>query len=368
MAKKSMPQLKIGKYIPKFPIIQGGMGIMSSGPNLAGAVASAGGIGTIASVGLACYSSEYTGKNFAEESIKMIYKCVEEARKLANGGILAMNCMCALSNYEDIIRASCDAGIDIIVSGAGLPLKLPELTANSPTTALVPIVSSTKAAKLILERWEKKYQKLPDAFVVETPNSAGGHLGAKDYETAEDHILSLEIVIPELITFLKERGLNIPIISAGGIWDSEDMISSFDMGATGVQLGTRFLATEEGDASDRFKQAYLDATNEDVVLIHSPCGLPGRAIRNPFIDRYLKGTLEKMTCKIGCLTHCVCKMKHETFCIADALMEAYKGDWENGLFFCGTNVSKVKSIEKVKDIINELMDGCSKEYTLLSHT
>lgn len=359
-----MPELKIGKYMPRFPIIQGGMGVMTSGPKLAGAVAAAGGIGTIASVGLASYSPEYngTGRSFVEENRKMIKKCVEEARRLAKGGVLAMNCMCALTDYAEQVKASCEAGIDMIISGAGLPLKLPELTADFKEIALVPIVSSTKAAKLIMNRWEKNYKRLPDAFVVETPNSAGGHLGAKDFDTAEDENLSLEIVVPELVTALKEEGLDIPVIAAGGIWDSRDMIGAFDMGASGVQMGTKFVATVEGDASERFKQAYVDAKEEDVVLIQSPCGLPGRALKNPFVEKYLSGTLAKMRCKVGCLAHCACKMKSETFCIADALINAYKGDWNNGLFFCGKNVSKVKSIQSVKEIIAELTEECNEIY------
>ncbi|NLX74702.1 MAG: nitronate monooxygenase [Synergistaceae bacterium] len=357
--------LQIGKHKPKYPIVQGGMGVMVSGPKLAGAVASAGGVGTIASVGLAVASPNFNGRNVASENVVMIKKSIEEARKLAKGGVLAMNCMCALSDYDEMVQTSCESGIDIIVSGAGLPLKLPELTKDYPDVALVPIVSSVKAANIILRKWEKSYNRIPDAFVVETPNTAGGHLGARDEEQAMDCSLSLKTVIPSLVSFLKDLGLNIPIISAGGIWDSQDIKDSMDLGASGVQMGTRFAGTEESDVSYRFKQAYLDAEEKDVVLIKSPAGLPGRAILSPLIKRYFADVLEKATCKTGCLTHCICRMKKETFCIADALMSAYKGDWENGLFFCGSNVAKLKEIGRVREIMEELVTGLGYAYSPL---
>ena len=193
--------------------------------------------------------------------------------------------MCALQDYEQQVRAVCEAGIDIIISGAGLPLKLPELTRDFPNVALVPIVSSLKAASIIVRRWMKNYGRSPDAFVVETPNSAGGHLGAAKIEQVDDKELSLETVIPQLVNWLKEIKLNIPVIAAGGIFDRNEMLHAFELGASGVQMGTRFAASVEGDASDVFKQAYVDAKPEDVVLINSPCGLPGRALRSPMVER-----------------------------------------------------------------------------------
>lgn len=355
--RRELPVLRIGKHQPRYPIVQGGMGVMVSGPRLAGTVASLGGIGTIASVGLAVASPNFDGRCTPKENMAMLKKLIAEARVTANGGVLAVNCMCALADYDSLVRTSCESGIDIIVSGAGLPLKLPELTEDYPDTALVPIVSSVKAAHLIISRWSKHYGRLPDAIVVETPNAAGGHLGARDAEQAMDPELSLEKVVPLLVSYLKDNGYSIPVIAAGGIWDGNDMVKAFSMGAKGVQMGTRFAATEEGDASDRFKQAYVEAKEEDVVIIKSPCGLPGRAIMSPLVERYLSGMLEKVACRTYCLTHCICRLQHETFCIADALINAYKGDWENGLFFCGSNVAKVTSIVKVKDIMNDLLKG-----------
>ncbi len=355
--EKELPILRIGKYQPKYPIVQGGMGVMISGPKLAGAVAAEGGIGTLASVGLGVLTEGYNAQNFAERNSMMLKEYIRQARDAAKGGVLAVNCMCALFDYESLVRTSCEAGADIIVSGAGLPLKLPELTDGFPDVALVPIVSSVKAANIIISRWKKHYDRYPDGIVVETPNTAGGHLGARDIEQVSDPSLSLENVVPALVDYLKENGIDIPVIAAGGIWDSNDMAKAFSMGAKGVQLGTRFAATEEGDASDRFKQSYVDVKEEDVVLINSPCGLPGRAIYSPMVKRYLEGTLERTPCRTPCLTHCICRLKHETFCIAEALVSAYKGDWENGLFFCGSNVFKVKSIMKVKELMDELLEG-----------
>ncbi len=356
---KELPALKIGEHQPKYPIIQGGMGIMVSGPKLATAVAAAGGIGTIASVGLAASSDDFDmslgPQKISSRNQEILAQYIKEAKEASNGGVIAVNCMCALSDYEELVRTSCEAGADVIISGAGLPLKLPQLTEGHPETALVPIVSSVKAAGLIINRWLKHYSRIPDAFVVETPNTAGGHLGARNEEEALDEKFSLREVVPALVKYVRELGLSIPVIAAGGIWDSRDIDEAIEMGASGVQMGTRFAATEEGDASDRFKEAYINANDDDVVLLKSPCGLPGRAIMSPLLERYFSNTLEKMGCRAGCLSHCICKLQHETFCIADALVSAYRGDWENGLFFCGSNVSKVKSIMKVKELMQELV-------------
>ncbi|MCF4114057.1 MULTISPECIES: NAD(P)H-dependent flavin oxidoreductase [Dethiosulfovibrio] len=350
-----MPVLKIGGHSPRHPLIQGGMGVLVSGPKLAGAVARSGAIGTIASVGLAAAHPDFTGRNYFEINQKAIKEYLAEAREIAGpDGILAVNCMVALTDYELHVKAACEGGAQIIISGAGLPLKLPEYTKDYPDVALVPIVSSAKAAQLIMRRWKKTCGRIPDGFVVETPLYAGGHLGARDEAMVKDPSLSLEVVVPELVSFLEKEGLDIPVIAAGGIWDREDILKAFDLGAKGVQMGTKFAATEEGDADIRFKQAYVDATEDDVVLIHSPAGLPGRALRSPMVDRYLKGDVESKPCMANCLTHCKYRKTKETFCIAQALVDAYRGDWEHGLFFCGSNVTKVNSIEKVEDVIQSL--------------
>ena len=356
MILENLPVLKIGKYQPRFPIIQGGMGVMISGPSLSGAVAAAGGIGTLATVGLGMASMTCNVNNVMQKNVQALKEFIARAREKAKGGVLAANCMCALSDYEKQIRAVCEAGVDIIISGAGLPLKLPELTKDFPDVALVPIVSSVKAADIIVRRWAKHFNRTPDAFVVETPNAAGGHLGASTEEQAMDTKLSLDNVIPALVSWLKEIKLNIPVIAAGGIFDRKDMLHAFELGASCVQMGTRFAATVEGDASDRFKQAYVDAKPEDVVLLQSPCGLPGRAILTPMLKRYFSHSdTEVEPCIANCLSHCVYKSTRKTFCIAKALVNALQGNWEDGLFFCGSNVWKVKKIQKVKEIFDELV-------------
>ena len=353
--KAQLPQLRLGKHTPLYPLIQGGMGVKISGPRLAGAVARAGGVGTIASVGLACDSPHYNGRNYFEANILALKDALAEARATAPDGVIAVNCMVALTDYNDHIRAACEGGADVIISGAGLPLKLPELIQDHPDVALVPIVSSLKAAQLMVRRWQKSYGRLPDGLVVETPLHAGGHLGVTKAEQVTDPAFSLEAVIPEIVAYLEEEGLgeSIPVIAAGGIWTRSDMDGLFALGARGVQLGTIFACTEECDASPRFKQAYVEAREEDVVIIKSPVGIPGRALRTPFTARYLEGDVESSPCIANCLTHCSYKKDRQSFCIAQALIDAFKGNWERGLYFCGDNVSRCEKIRTVDDIFDE---------------
>ncbi|MDR1514547.1 MAG: nitronate monooxygenase family protein [Synergistaceae bacterium] len=351
-----LPKLKIGKHVSENPIMQGGMGVKISGPKLAGAVASNGGIGTIASVGLACDHPQFNGKNYFDVNEIALAEAVETARDTAPGGVLAVNCMVALMDYDRQVKSACRAGVDMIVSGAGLPMKLPEYTKDFPDVALVPIVSSVKAADLIIRKWGKLYDRLPDALVVETPLFAGGHLGATKMEHVNDPAFSLESVVPDLVKYLDEVvKADVPVIAAGGIWDRSDIDRAFALGARGVQMGTRFACTEEGDASMRFKQAFLDATEDDVVVIMSPVGIPGRALRNPFAAKYIDGHVDSKPCLAACLSHCTYLKNRTTFCIAGALVDAYTGDWDTGLFFCGSNVSRCTKIEKVSDIFKELL-------------
>ena len=353
-----MPVLRIGKYQPKYPLIQGGMGVDISGSNLAGYAAKYGAVGTIASVGLAHDSPLYQMEkhNYFDVNEIVIKEAIAKAKKIAgHEGIIAVNCMVALTDYDRQVRSSAEGGADIIISGAGLPLRLPDYTKDFPDVALVPIVSSAKAASLISRHWEKKYHRLPDAFIVEEPATAGGHLGAMTIEQVYDESLRLEHAVPDVVRYVHdEMKSDIPVIAAGGIWDRNDLERVFALGASGVQMGTRFACTFEGDASDRFKQAYIDAKEEDVVLIHSPAGLPGRAIKNPFVAKYLEGEVESKPCFANCLSHCRYRKTKETFCIAAALVDAQAGNWDTGLFFCGSNVVKVNKVEHVEDIINEL--------------
>ncbi|HRV71926.1 MAG TPA: nitronate monooxygenase family protein [Thermovirgaceae bacterium] len=351
----SLPILSIGKHTPRFPLIQGGMGVRISGPGLAAAVAKAGGIGTIASVGLAVASESFDGRNYFEVNQVVLREEIQKARAASDGGIIAVNAMVALTDYDLHIKAACEGGVDMIISGAGLPLRLPELTKDFPDVALVPIVSSTKAANLIVRRWDKLYGRLPDAFVVETPLYAGGHLGVTKMEQVMDEALSLESVVPELVSYIRDEvKADIPVIGAGGVWNREDMNKVFALGAKGVQMGTRFATTLEGDADIRFKQALIDASEEDVVIIKSPVGIPGRALRSPFIEKYLEGTVESKPCFANCLSHCSYRTDKQAFCIAQALVDAYRGNWEEGLFFCGSNVGKIEKMENVEEIFRDL--------------
>ncbi len=351
----TLPVLKIGKHAPRFPLIQGGMGVAISGPSLAGHVAKCGGVGTIASVGLAANSPHYNGRNYFEANQLAVKEAIAEARRIAGpGGVIAVNCMVALTDYDRQTRSACEGGVDVIISGAGLPLRLPEYTRDFPEVALVPIVSSLKAAALITRRWEKTYGKVPDGFVMETPKYAGGHLGVTKMDQVDDEQFTLERVIPELVEFVeKELGGDVPVIGAGGIWGREDMLKVFSLGAKGVQVGTRFACTFEGDASDRFKQAYIDATEEDVVIIESPAGLPGRVLNSPFVRQYLEGDVKSKPCMANCLTHCRYKTDKETFCIAQALIDSFRGNWEEGLFFCGSNVARIDRMQHVSEIMEE---------------
>lgn len=332
------------------------MGVAISGPRLAGHVARCGGVGTIASVGLACSSPHYNGRNYFEANQLAVKEAIIEARKIAGpDGVVAVNCMVALTDYDRHVKSACEGGVDVIISGAGLPLRLPEFAREFPDVALVPIVSSVKAASIISRRWEKTYGKVPDGFVVETPKYAGGHLGVTKMEQVDDDEFALDKVVPELVEFVeKEMGSDIPVIAAGGIWDRSDIDQAFAMGAKGVQMGTRFACTFEGDASDRFKQAYIDAREEDVVIIQSPAGLPGRALRSPFVRQYLEGHVESKPCIANCLTHCRYRSERKTFCIAQSLIDAFLGNWEEGLFFCGSNVARVKAMQHVDDLMKEL--------------
>ncbi|MCL1941548.1 MAG: nitronate monooxygenase family protein [Synergistaceae bacterium] len=364
----NIPVLKIGKHQPRYPLIQGGMGVAISGVNLAGHVAGCGGIGTIASVGLCHDSPHFTNKqNYFEVNQIVMREAVQNARKIAEENInpmigdsrpvIAVNCMVALTDYDTQVRSSCEGGVDIMISGAGLPLRLPEYTKDFPDVALVPIVSSAKAASLIARHWDKKHGRLPDGFVVETPHTAGGHLGASTIEQVYSPELALDVALPGVVKYVAEElKIDIPVIAAGGIWDGSDMRRAFELGARGVQVGTRFVCTEECDAAMRFKQAYIDATEDDIVLINSPAGLPGRAIRNPFISAYLEGEVESKPCFANCLSHCRYKKDRSTFCIAMALVDGCLGNWESGLFFCGSNAAKAEKIEKVEEVMHDFFN------------
>jgi nitronate monooxygenase len=361
---KSLPSLQIGKHIARYPIIQGGMGIRISGARLAAAVANSGGIGIISAVALGLNSpyfditqpngSKRREQFFAANRLALIDE-IRAARALSSDGILGINAMVVAQDYETIVRTAAEEGINLIISGAGLPLQLPEYTADYPEVALVPIVSTRRAAHILCHKWKRQYGRVPDAFVVENPNSAGGHLGAK-LEELGDRALDTEQTIPQLVEYLQEMGLSIPIIAAGGIWDRTDIDKMMAIGASGVQIGTRFITTDECDADIRYKEFHLHAQPEDVVIVSSPVGRPGRALRNAFAERTIANSPElEKRCFANCLKSCKCRDQQESFCIIQALDQAARGDIENGLVFSGSNAGRAERIMPVAELMAEIV-------------
>ena len=357
--------LKIGKYEIKYPIFQGGMGLGISWDKLAGSVSLEGGLGIISSVGTGYYENrkfidkELNAKPFGSEnfySAKGLRAVIENARKICGDLPLGVNIMYAANDYARVVKDACEAGINIIVSGAGLPTNLPEFTQNFKEIALVPIVSSAKALKIICKRWLQRYERLPDAVVLEGPLS-GGHQGFT-YEQCLDPEFSLFNLIPQVKAEIKEWG-DFPLIAAGGIWDKNDIEKAISLGADGVQMGTRFIGTHECDADIGFKEVLLAAEEKDIELIKSPVGYPARGIRTNLINLVDK----KMGPKIQCISNCVspCQRGKEAkqvgYCIADRLFDAYSGKKESGLFFTGANGYKLKELISVKELMHKLVHG-----------
>ena len=349
--------LTIGKYNVPYPLIQGGMGVRVSGARLASAVARCGGIGLVASAGLGVNSPHFNGRNFFTADPLALKDELALARELAPDGVIGVNCMVATTNYDDIVQASCAYGAQLIVSGAGLPLNLPSLTADYPDVALVPIVSSVKAAELIARKWHKGYGRLPDAVVVEDPDTAGGHLGEKIENIGTGQYDQYATVRGVKEYFKEAWQLDIPVIAAGGVWNRTDLEYALEQGADAVQMASRFVTTEECDAADAFKQFYLDCKQEDIGLIMSPAGLPGRAIVKNF-DKVLQRDIDlNVSCPTNCLRRCTYKTNRERFCIVHALDRAQRGDVETGIVFCGTNAWKADKIETVQGIFDELFSA-----------
>lgn len=348
-----MKTLKIGNLNISLPIIQGGMGVGISLSGLAAAVANEGGVGVISSAGLGLLY-----KNFSENYIDAsIYGLKEEIRKARQktAGIIGVNVMVAMSNFADMVRTSIAEKADIIFCGAGLPLDLPSFLKKDSVSKLVPIVSSARAAKIICEKWKANYDYLPDAVVVEGPK-AGGHLGFKS-EQIEDANYELEKLIPEIVkevkVFEETYNKNIPVIAAGGIYSGKDIYDIINLGASGVQMGTVFVTTEECDASQAFKQAYIDAKQEDIEIIKSPVGMPGRAIFSNFIEKVRQGKKQPMQCPFHCIK--TCDIQKSPYCIIVALYNAFKGNFEHGYAFAGSNAFKATRIISVKETVQNLM-------------
>lgn len=349
-----LPNLVIGNLVASISIIQGGMGVGISLSNLASAVANQGGIGVIATAGIGENEPDFYN-NYVEANNRSLSKELKKARSMTSG-ILGVNIMVALSNYAELVKTSIKEKIDIIFSGAGLPLNLPKYLINADyKPKLVPIVSSGKAASIIIRKWLTNYNYLPDAIVVEGP-MGGGHLGFKKEQLFREDF-ALENLIPDVLSSIKpfeeELGRKIPVIAAGGIYTGEDIYRFINMGASGVQMGTRFVTTVECDASDEFKQIYLDSKENDIKIINSPVGMPGRAIENKFLIDVKNGLKKPFKCPYHCII--TCDYKNTPYCIANALINAKNGRLKHGFAFAGANVYKTDKIITVKELIELLV-------------
>ncbi len=347
-----MKSFQIGDLTIPVPIVQGGMGIGVSMSNLASAVATAGGIGTIAAVGIGLIFGT-PEKNYRQNSIDGLIQEIRKARKKTQG-ILAVNIMTVLSNFSDMVETAISEKIDIIFSGAGLPLDLPKYIKNGSKTKLVPIVSSARAASLIARKWFQNYNYLPDAFVVEGPK-AGGHLGFSYKELQADNI-TLEQLVTDVVNVSEDisqtYNKKIPVIAGGGLVTGQQIQEIINLGASGVQLGSSFIATEECDASVNFKQAIAHSGNKNIRLINSPVGMPGRAIENEFLLAAERGERKPEKCKYNCIKSC--NPKTTSYCIMDALFAAFKGEFDFGFAFSGANAGKIKSITTVQKIFDRI--------------
>ena len=335
-----MEGIELGNKKSKYPIIQGGMGVGVSMHNLAGNVSKEGGIGIISTADIGYKEIDFN-KDPNKANLRAIGKEIRLAREIAGEDkILGVNIMVAMKAYEEIVTECVKQKIDLIISGAGIPKDLPKYVKNS-NTKIAPIVSSLRCTKLIVKHWIDKYDYVPDMIVIEGPK-AGGHL---------------EDITVEVVNYIKEiekqTNKKIPVVSAGGIWDKKDIEKFLRLGASGVQMATRFVATNECDASIEFKKAYINAKKEDIKIIKSPVGMPGRALNNSFIQ-----STEKEKCKIEKCYNCIktCNVANTPYCITNALINAVRGNIDDALVFCGSNVDKIKEIISVRSLMKELTD------------
>ncbi len=361
----SYKSLKIGKHTIKIPIVQGGMGVGISWDKLAGNVSKEGGLGVISSVGTGYYKDKkfiqktisdrpYEAVNFySKDALKQIFK---NARKICGNAPLASNVLYAINDYGRVVKDSCEAGADIIITGAGLPTNMPEFTKDFPDVALVPIVSSAKALKIICKRWTQRYDRVPDAVIVEGPLS-GGHQGFT-YEQCFDEAYKLENLITPILEEIKKWG-DFPLIAAGGIWDKNDIERFLSLGCSGVQMGTRFIGTYECDAHENFKEILLSSKEEDIKLFKSPVGYPARGVKTNLFKKIEEGDAPKIKCISNCVAPCHrgVEAKAVGYCIADRLSDAFMGEKENGLFFTGSNGYRLNELISVKELMNRLVNG-----------
>lgn len=355
-----MKNLKIGEKLTRIPLIQGGMGVGISLGRLAGSVAEEGGIGIISTAQIG-YREEDFDRNPAEANIRAIASEMKKARAISPDGIIGYNIMVALREYASHVKAAVQAGADLIISGAGLPTELPALVKDT-ATKIAPIVSTNKSANVILKYWDRKYGRTADLVVIEGPQ-AGGHLGFHKEEldkyTPESYNEEIRSIIQTVRTYAEKFKTQIPVVAAGGITSTEDVKRVLDLGVDGVQVATRFITTRECDADIRLKEALVRATAEDIAIVKSPVGMPGRAIMNPFMKRVMSGeTIPHSPCH-RCLAKC--SPADIPYCITDRLIDAVKGDVENGLLFCGAKAYMADKIETVHDVVTDLFGSINQE-------
>ena len=367
--------LKIGNLVAKRPVIQGGMGVGISLSSLAGAVAKAGGIGIISTAQIGFKDHDF-GKNPMAANLRAIHSELKKAREKAPQGVLGFNIMVATKEYASYVKEAVKAGADVIISGAGLPIDMPKFVAEAESeadgeekkerrTMIAPIVSSVKSALVICRMWDRKYHTAPDFVVVEGP-CAGGHLGFSREQLTElgadtDHVAEtydepaydkeVRGIIETVKSFAEKYKKHIPVIPAGGIFGHKDGLHQFELGTEGVQVATRFVTTEECDADIAYKEAYINAKEEDIVIVKSPVGMPGRAIKNKFLERVAKGPVKVEHC-FRCLEHC--DPATTPYCITKALINAAEGKIDDALLFCGSNAYRCEKIETVPEVMAAL--------------
>ena len=346
--------LKMGNIEAKVPLIQGGMGVGISLGRLAGAVAKEGGIGIISAAQIGFKEPDFD-TNTKEANLRAIQKEYDKARAIAPDGIIGFNIIVAMRHYEEYVRAAIDAGADLILSGAGLPTDLPRIAGDS-RAKLAPIVSTDKSAKVILKYWGRKYKRMPDLLVIEGPK-AGGHLGftkeqLKAYDQAA-YDAEVSDILDTVRSYEEEFQCRIPVALAGGIENKAQAEHAFSLGVDAIQAATRFVTTEECDAHIRYKEAYLNAKETDIVIVKSPVGMPGRAILNPFMEKVMAGERIPHSSCHGCLQKC--NPSEIPYCITDALVHAARGEVDDALLFCGAYAYKADHLETVKEVIDSLM-------------
>ena len=349
MYVKDIPTLRIGDLEVTPPIIQGGMGVRVSRANLASAVANEGCVGVISSAGLGQFESRPKSE-FAEINAEALRYEIRKARSMTCG-IIGVNVMVALTDYENLVKTAIDEDVDLIISGAGLPLNLPKYL-NGKDVKLLPVVSSARALELICKRWKGHFNKIPDAVIVEGVK-AGGHLGYSYEKIMSEETPTLEQTIQEVLKIADTFNPTIPVIAAGGIFDGEDIAHFLSLGASGVQMATRFVCTYECDVHNNFKQAYLHAKAEDITIINSPVGLPGRVINNSFVEKIKQGKTMPFRCRYQCLK--TCDPKKAPYCIAKVLAHAAEGNLDESFAFAGSNAYRCKEIVSVKTLVQQLV-------------